>query len=162
MDYRACRLATNTGTIPSIPTHPCQVTAAHLKSTSSTVCDGMDIGTCDIVQWAAAPHDCIANRAGFGGYVVLVLNVIRHPCHYFLDIILFHHEMHNSLDVTVPGHSLEYWIEHVSFGLLYVMFTFPTRILYSSRLCNWLSLRRLVSWINHLPLYVGPLFGNPV
>ena len=23
---------------------------------------------------------------------------------------------------------LEYWIEHVSFGLLYVMFTFPTRI----------------------------------
>ena len=25
---------------------------------------------------------------------------------------------------------LEYWIEHVSFGLLYVMFTFPTRIFY--------------------------------
>ena len=48
---------------------------------------------------------------------------------------------------------LEYWIEHVSFGILYVMFTFPTRIFYwgSSRLCNWLSLRRLVPWINHLP-----------
>ena len=25
---------------------------------------------------------------------------------------------------------LEYWIEHVSFGPLYVMFTFPTRIFY--------------------------------
>ena len=25
---------------------------------------------------------------------------------------------------------LEYWIEHVSFGLLYVMLTFPTRIFY--------------------------------
>ena len=25
---------------------------------------------------------------------------------------------------------LEYWIEHVTFGLLYVMFTFPTRIFY--------------------------------
>ena len=46
-----------------------------------------------------------------------------------------------------------YWIEHVSFGLLYVMFTFPTRIYLqgSSRLCNWLSLWRLVPWINHLP-----------
>ena len=25
---------------------------------------------------------------------------------------------------------LEYWIEHVTIGLIYVMFTFPTRILY--------------------------------
>ena len=33
---------------------------------------------------------------------------------------------------------LEYWIEHVTFGFLYVMFTFSTRILQgSSRLCNW-------------------------
>ena len=52
---------------------------------------GMDIGTCDIVHWSAAPHDCIANRTGFGVYVVLVLNVIR----YFLDRILFHHDFHH-------------------------------------------------------------------
>ena len=29
------------------------------------LCHGMDIGTCDIVHWSAAPHDCIANRTGF-------------------------------------------------------------------------------------------------
>ena len=36
----------------------------------------MDIGTCDIVHWSAAPHDRRANRTGFSVYVVLVLNVI--------------------------------------------------------------------------------------
>ena len=48
---------------------------------------------------------------------------------------------------------IEYWIEHITpIGLLYVMFTFPTRIFYrSSRLYSWLSLWRLVLWINHLP-----------
>ena len=37
----------------------------------------------------------IANRTGFGVYVVLMLNVIRYSCHYFLDRILFHHDFHH-------------------------------------------------------------------
>ena len=54
-----------------------------------SLCHGMDIGTCDIIHWSAAPHNHIANRTGFSVYVVLVLNVIRYSCHYFLDRILF-------------------------------------------------------------------------
>ena len=60
-----------------------------------SLCHGMDIGTCDIVHWSAAPLDCIANRTGFWVYVVLVLNVIRYSCHYVLDRILFHHDFHH-------------------------------------------------------------------
>ena len=55
----------------------------------------MDIGTCDIVHWSAAPHNRIANRTVFWVYVVLVLNVIRYSRHYFLDKILFHHDFHH-------------------------------------------------------------------
>ena len=55
---------------------------------------GMDIGTCDIVHWSTAPHSRIANRTSFSVYVVLLLNVIRYSCHYFLDIILFHQDFH--------------------------------------------------------------------
>ena len=59
---------------------------------------------------------------------------------------------------------LEYWIEHVTFGLLYVVFTFPTGISCwgSSRLCVWLSLQRLMPWINHLPLVCWSTFWNLV
>ena len=60
-----------------------------------SLCHGMDIDTCDIVHWSAAPHDCIANRTGIWVYVVLVLNVIRYSCHYFLDRIIFHHDFHH-------------------------------------------------------------------
>ena len=52
---------------------------------------GMDLGTCDIVHWSAAFHHRIAYRTGHWVCVVLVLNVIRCSCHYFLDKILFHH-----------------------------------------------------------------------
>ena len=52
----------------------------------------MDIGTCDIVHWSEAPHDPITNRTVFSVYVVLVLNVIRYSCHYFLDRILFRYD----------------------------------------------------------------------
>ena len=37
----------------------------------------------------------------------------------------------------------EYWIVHVTFGFHYVTLDF--------QLCNWLTLRCLVSWIYHLP-----------
>ena len=58
-------------------------------------CHGMDIGTCDIVHLSAAPHNRIANRTGFGVCVVLVSDVIRYSCHYFLDRILFHYDFHH-------------------------------------------------------------------
>ena len=60
-----------------------------------SLCHGMDIGTCDIVHWSAVPHHRIAYRSGFWMCVVLVLNVIRCSCHYFLDRILFHHDFHH-------------------------------------------------------------------
>ena len=60
-----------------------------------SLCHGMDIGTCDIVHWSAAPHNHIANRTGLSVYVVLVLNVIRYSCHYFLDRIIFHRDFHH-------------------------------------------------------------------
>ena len=55
----------------------------------------MDIGIYDIVHRSTAPHNHIAYRTGFGVCVVLVLNAIRCSCHYFLYIILFHHEFHH-------------------------------------------------------------------
>ena len=59
------------------------------------LCHGMGKGTCDIVHWSAAPHNRIANRTVFWVYVVLVLNVIRYSCHYFLDRFIFHHDFHH-------------------------------------------------------------------
>ena len=59
---------------------------------------------------------------------------------------------------------LEYWIGHVTFGLLCVMFTFPARIFYrgvpgsaTDSLCGvWCG------GLTTCPLYVVPLFGNLV
>ena len=56
---------------------------------------GMDIGTCDMAHWSAAPHNRIANRTGFSVYVVLGLNVIRYSYHYLIHIDLFHHDFHH-------------------------------------------------------------------
>ena len=70
--------------------------------------------------------------------------------------------MHNSLDVSALDILLEYWIEHVSFGLLYVMFTFPTRIFYRG-VPDFATDCPCGVWCRGLttcPLYVGPLFGN--
>ena len=64
-----------------------------------------------------------------------------------------------SLDIL-----LEYWIEHVIFGLLYVMFTFPTRIFYRG-VQGFATDCPYGTWCRGLttcPLYVGPLFGNLV
>ena len=52
-----------------------------------SLCHGMNIGTCDIVYWSAAPHNRIANRTGISVYVVLVLNASRYSSYCFLDII---------------------------------------------------------------------------
>ena len=57
---------------------------------------------------------------------------------------------------------LEYWIEHVSFWLLYVMFTFPTRIFYRG-VPGFVTGCPCDVWccgLTTCPLCVGPLFGN--
>ena len=57
---------------------------------------------------------------------------------------------------------LEYWIEHVTFGLLYVMFTFPARIFYRGVPSFAIDCPCGV-WCRGLTtclLYIGPLFAN--
>ena len=79
------------------------------------LCHRMDIGTCDIVHWSAALHHCIAYRTGFWVSVVLVLNVIRCSCHYFLDRILFHHDFRLgkvSYRFVVPSSTFEFRISN--------------------------------------------------
>ena len=158
----------------------------------------MDKSTCGIVHWSAAPHNRIANWTGYWVYVVLVLNVIRYSCHYFLDRILFHHDFHHdccdyhwdfvainyiliyalgflyisnssSANAQLPGcfcsgHSPWILDWNVSFGLLYGMFTFPTRIFYRG-VPGFATDCPCGVWCRGLttcPLYVGPLFGNLV
>ena len=61
--------------------------------------------------------------------------------------------MFPSLDIL-----FEYWIEHVTFGLLYVMLGFPTRIFYKGVLGFTKDCRCLVPWINQLPLVCWSTF----
>ena len=76
----------------------------------------MDIGTYDI----AAPYHRIAYRTGFGVCVVLVLNVIRCSCHYFLDRILFHHDFHHdSCDYHWEFMAINYLLIY-TLGFLYI------------------------------------------
>ena len=58
----------------------------------------------------------------------------------------------------------EYWIEHVTFGFLYVMFTFPTRIFYGG-VPGFATKCPCGVWCRGLTtclLYVGPHFGDLV
>ena len=62
------------------------------------------------------------------------------------------------------GILLEYWIEHVTFGLLYVMFTFPAGI-FSRGVPGFATACPCSIWCCGLTtcfLHVGPLFGNLV
>ena len=95
-------------------------------------------------------------------------------CNFYGHSLLF--ELHLKLYVTGSAYAqiprcfrlldilLEYWIEHVTLGLLYVMFTFSTTILYRglpgfAADCPWgVWCRGLTTCL----LYVGPLFGNLV
>ena len=80
----------------------------------------MDIGTCDIVHWSAAPHHRIAYRTGFGVCVVLVLNAIRYSCHYFLHRILFHHDFHHeSCDYHWDFMAISYFLIY-TLGFLHI------------------------------------------
>ena len=73
--------------------------------------------------------------------------------------------MRNPLDVPPPLDILNgYWTEQVSFGLLYVMFTFPTRIFYRG-VPGFATGCPCGVWYCGLTtclLYVGPLFRNLV
>ena len=85
-----------------------------------SLCHGIDIGTCDIAHWSAAPHNRITNQTGLSVYVVLVLNVIRYSCHYFLDGILFHHDFHHdSCDYHLDFYGIIYLLIY-TLGFLYI------------------------------------------
>ena len=80
----------------------------------------MDIYTWDIVHWSAAPNIRIANRTGFSVYVVVVLNVIRYSCHYFLNIIRFHYDFHHdSCDYHWDFMAVNYFLIY-TLGFLYI------------------------------------------
>ena len=62
-------------------------------------------------------------------------------------------QMRTSLDVSTPGHSLWIldWTYYLRTHLWHVKILYYDILQGSSRLCNWFPLRRLVTWINHLP-----------
>ena len=68
---------------------------------------------------------CIVNRTGFWVYVVLVLNIIRYSCHYFLDIIYFI-MIFIMIVVTVTGifMAINYLLIY-TLGFLYIIFHGP-------------------------------------
>ena len=85
-----------------------------------SLCHCMDIGTCDIVHWSAAPHHRIAYRTVLGVWVVLVLTVIRCSCHYVVDRILIHHDFHHdSCDYLWDFMAINYPLFY-TWGFLYI------------------------------------------
>ena len=98
---------------------------------------GMDIGTSDTVHLSAAPHNRIANRTGFSVYAALVLNVIRYSCHYFLDIIIFHHDFHHdSCDYQWDFMAINYLLIH-TLGFLYISNSGSANTLLPGCFCPW-------------------------
>ena len=88
-------------------------------------------------------------------FIMIVVTIIVTIIGIFMAI--------NYLFIYTLSFLLEYWIEHVSFGLLYVMFTVPIMIFYRgvpgfATDCPCVWCRGLTS----CPLYVGPPFGNLV
>ena len=100
--------------------HGMDIGACDIVHWSAAPHDRIDIGACDIAHWSAAPHNRIANRIGFWVYVVLVLNVIRYSCHYFLDRIIFHHDFHHdSCDYHWDFMAINYLLIY-TLGFLYI------------------------------------------
>ena len=68
----------------------------------------------------STPNLRIAYRTGFWVCVVLVLNVIRCSCHYFIDRILFHHDfLHDSCDYHWDFMAINYLLIY-TLGFLYI------------------------------------------
>ena len=97
--------------------------------------------------------------------IIEIFMVINHFLNYTLGFLYLSSsgpQMHTALDVPPLDILLEYWIEHVTFRLLYVMFTFPTRIFYSG-VPGFATDCPSVVWCRGLTtylLFVGPRFGN--
>ena len=90
-------------------------------------------------------------------FIMIVVTIIE-----IFMAILFICNYTFRLSVTFPPLDilLEYWIEHVTFGLLYVMFTFSTRIFYRG-IPGFVTDCPCGVWFPGLTsclLYVGPLF----
>ena len=105
-------------------------------------------------------------------FIMIVVNIIRifMAINYFLNYTLgfLYLSSSGSANAQLPwcfrlwDILLEYRIEHVTFGLLYVMFTFPTRIFYRG-VPGFATDCPCSVWCLGLTtclLYVGPLFGN--
>ena len=81
-----------------------------------------------------------------------------------IGIFLAVHELHCWLslpefpDVSALDILLEYSVEHVTFGLLYVIFTFSTRIFYKGVL-GFATEENRCRGLTTCLLYVGPLFA---
>ena len=111
-----------------------------------SLCHGMDIDTCDIVHCSAAPHDCIANRTVFLVYVVLVLNVIRYSCHYFLDRTLFHHDFHHDCcDCHWDFMAINYLFIY-TLGFLYISKSGSANAQLPGCFCPWTSPHNCPMW----------------
>ena len=164
-----------------------------------SLCHVMDIGTCDIVHWSAAPHNRIDNRIGFWVYVVLgwmssgtpvtiswiellyfimifimivvtitgIFMAINYLLIYTLGFLYISNSGYANAQLPgrfSPGHShwILDWTCFLWTPLCHVCIPYKDILQGSSRLCNWLSLRRLVPWINHLPPVSWSIFGNRV
>ena len=102
-----------------------------------SLCHGMGIGTCDIVNWSAAPRNRRAYRTGFLLYVALVLNVTRCSCHYFLDRILFHHDFHHdSCDYHWDFMAINYLLIYI-LGFLYMSSSGSANAQLPGCFCPW-------------------------
>ena len=71
-------------------------------------------------------HDDCDNHWDIYGYSFHFQLHIWAFCNWVVLVL----QMHNSLVFPPLDILLEHWIEHVTVGLLYVMFTFPTKIFY--------------------------------
>ena len=88
-------------------------------------------------------------------WLIFILNYMFR--HSVLSIIVL--EMCTSLMFSTMDIPFEYLIKNVTFRLI---MSYLNSLLGYSRLCNWLSLRCLVPWINHLPSVCWSTFGNNV
>ena len=76
-------------------------------------------------------------------------------------VIFYYHLIHFAFDevsAPVPSFRIFYWTCYHRTPQCQIWILNWDVLLVSFRLCNWLSLRCLVSWINHLPSVCWPTF----
>ena len=81
--------------------------------------------------------------------------------HVICQVVLFL-RVHKSLDVSALGFLFEYWIEHVTCGLLFVMIRLSAGIFNRgvSGFATCCPCGVWISWLTACLLYAGPHFGN--